>query len=200
MSRYDLLKAIGNVDEESVREAKEEKKKLNKAIWATVGSIAACLVLIIPIAMNMFGSNKEQGDAVPDGKPNMNSIYWLPTGNNSADNEDSDGAEQKKIDGLNVSDALYQAINETNNVNFGILVTATAGKDIIVTDKISLFTATGIYAEIVDNNLFIFPTKDEFLNMKLSKKQKEELYFSLVGKAVYTGENKIEVPPTDISE
>ncbi len=55
MKKYDLLDAIGNVNDELVKDAKQ-KKKSNKKMWATLGSIAACLVLVIaiPVALNFF--------------------------------------------------------------------------------------------------------------------------------------------------
>ncbi len=55
MKKYDLLDAIGNADDEFVKETKE-KKKQNKRLWTTLGSVAACLVLVmaIPMALNFF--------------------------------------------------------------------------------------------------------------------------------------------------
>lgn len=51
----DILDAIGNVDDECVKKARE-KKKNHKAFWITLGSAAACLIiaLIIP-ALSRFG-------------------------------------------------------------------------------------------------------------------------------------------------
>ncbi len=46
MKKYDLLDAIGNADDEFVKGTKE-KKKPNKRLWATLGSVAACLVVVI---------------------------------------------------------------------------------------------------------------------------------------------------------
>lgn len=55
MSRYDLLAALGDVDEASVKEAKEIRKK-SKAVWAAIGSLAACLILalMIPFTMDLL--------------------------------------------------------------------------------------------------------------------------------------------------
>ncbi len=68
MKKYDLLEAIGNADDEFVREAKQ-KKKTNKRVWGTLGSIAACLVLVmaIPIALNFFNVFDGGSDGSSDG-------------------------------------------------------------------------------------------------------------------------------------
>ncbi len=66
MKKYDLLDAIGNADDEFVQDAKQ-KKKSNKKVWAMLGSIVACLVLVmaIPMALNFFnlggGDNGAEG-------------------------------------------------------------------------------------------------------------------------------------------
>ncbi len=93
MSRYDLLKAIGNVDEESVREAKEtskeEKNNITRAkhrtrpIWIKWGSIAACFCLILIATVFAVLQMPNGGEMGPDqgnsdgaeNKPNGNLIY-----------------------------------------------------------------------------------------------------------------------------
>ena len=42
MKADDLLDAIGNVDDVWVKRAKE-KKKIHRALWAVVGTLAACI-------------------------------------------------------------------------------------------------------------------------------------------------------------
>lgn len=42
MKLDDLLDAIGNVDDVCVKRAKE-KKKTHRALWAVVGTLAACI-------------------------------------------------------------------------------------------------------------------------------------------------------------
>ncbi len=66
MSRYDLLEAIGNVDEACVMTAREGYKP-RRAVWITVASLAACLMLtfIIPISMNiLFPASSSDGQDV----------------------------------------------------------------------------------------------------------------------------------------
>ncbi len=67
MKKYDLLDAIGNVDDELVKDAKQ-KKKSNKKMWATLSSVAACLVLVmvIPIALNLFNFGGGDSDVEVD--------------------------------------------------------------------------------------------------------------------------------------
>ncbi len=48
MKSYDLLEAIGNVDDECIIKARENSKD-GKRIWVTLGSIAACIALILTI-------------------------------------------------------------------------------------------------------------------------------------------------------
>ncbi len=67
MKRYDLLDAIGNADDEFVKETKE-KKKPRKAVWLKwSAAVVACLVLVmaIPMALNFFnlggGDNGAEG-------------------------------------------------------------------------------------------------------------------------------------------
>lgn len=70
MKSDDILDAIGNVDDACVKKAKE-KKKSHKAIWITIGSLAACAVLrylpFIFIAMHGAG-------AAMDGSPSNGEI------------------------------------------------------------------------------------------------------------------------------
>lgn len=70
MKSDDILDAIGNVDEACVKKAKE-KKKTNKAIWITVGSLAACIIAVfmLPNIMNIIGYNSPEeasGNAMAD--------------------------------------------------------------------------------------------------------------------------------------
>lgn len=46
MKPDDILDAIGNVDETCVIKAKE-KKKSRKALWITIGSLAACILVVL---------------------------------------------------------------------------------------------------------------------------------------------------------
>lgn len=52
---YDILEAIGNVDDECVKRAKESKTS-NKAMWISIAALAACLVLVfgVPAIRNFF--------------------------------------------------------------------------------------------------------------------------------------------------
>lgn len=68
MSRYDLLAALGDVDEESVGKAKE-KKRSKRAVRI---ALAACilLALMIPVAMgvaHLFDGRMSEGNASPTG-------------------------------------------------------------------------------------------------------------------------------------
>ena len=70
MKSSDILDAIGKVDDECVKKAKE-KKKSNKRIWITVGSLAACMVLIfmapfIYIAFQGANSAEPEGEGGQD--------------------------------------------------------------------------------------------------------------------------------------
>ncbi len=55
MKSIDILDAIGKVDDECVKKAKEIKQSHNKK-WMTVGSLAACMVLffMVPFIYNAF--------------------------------------------------------------------------------------------------------------------------------------------------
>lgn len=65
MKSSDILDAIGKVDDECVRKAKE-KKKSNKRIWITVGSLAACMVLIF-MAPFIYIAFQGANSAAPEG-------------------------------------------------------------------------------------------------------------------------------------
>lgn len=65
MKSSDILDAIGKVDDECVRNAKE-KKKSNKRIWITVGSLAACMVLIF-MAPFIYIAFQGANSAEPEG-------------------------------------------------------------------------------------------------------------------------------------
>lgn len=65
MKSSDILDAIGKVDDECVRNAKE-KKKSNKRIWITVGSLVACMVLIF-MAPFIYIAFQGANSAAPEG-------------------------------------------------------------------------------------------------------------------------------------
>lgn len=65
MKSSDILDAIGKVDDECVKKAKE-KKKSNKRIWITVGSLAACMVLIF-MAPFIYIAFQGANSAEPEG-------------------------------------------------------------------------------------------------------------------------------------
>ena len=60
MNSNDILDAIDSVDEECVKKAKEpQKKKSRKALWISMGTMAACLALafLFPRLQNQFNSD-----------------------------------------------------------------------------------------------------------------------------------------------
>ncbi len=63
MKKYDLLDAIGNADDELVKSAKQ-KKHISTRLWATLSSVAACLVLlmIVSISLSFFNIGDSGGD------------------------------------------------------------------------------------------------------------------------------------------
>ena len=74
MNSMDILDAIGAVDDVLLKKAKE-KPKTHKAVWATVGSLAACFLLLVtlPMAFIVFRTtndsameslNKSEADAM----------------------------------------------------------------------------------------------------------------------------------------
>jgi len=65
MKSSDILDAIGKVDDECVRKAKENKKS-NKRIWITVGSLVACMVLIF-MAPSLYIAFQGANSAAPEG-------------------------------------------------------------------------------------------------------------------------------------
>ena len=66
MKRDDILDAIGNVDDACVKRAKE-KKKSHKKVWITLGSLAACLLVVfmLPGIILNFGGY-DSADNVQD--------------------------------------------------------------------------------------------------------------------------------------
>lgn len=53
MKPDDILDAIGNIDDVCVKKAKA-KKKSHKAVWITIGSIVACLALVVCMPYVLF--------------------------------------------------------------------------------------------------------------------------------------------------
>lgn len=65
MKSSEILDAIGKVDDECVKKARE-KKKSNKRIWITVGSLAACMVLLF-MAPFIYIAFQGANSAAPEG-------------------------------------------------------------------------------------------------------------------------------------
>lgn len=61
MKPDDILDAIGNVDEACVKKAKE--KRSHKALWITIGSLAACLLVILILPRMNMSSDSAQSQA-----------------------------------------------------------------------------------------------------------------------------------------
>ncbi len=201
------IDAINHIDNDLVEEYAKEKEHLKRkrenkkrTPWIKWASVAACFLLVVVTSVlvipMMFG-NDPQLPITPE-KPDMNSVYWMTQGSSGSSPDSTD--EYTELNGMKVSEALYKAINESDSSYFGILVTTTAEKELVATEEISLFTDMGIYAEIVEDKLFIFPTKDKFLNLKLPAEKKNSFLFSLSSKAAYTGENEIVVPPSNVGD
>ncbi len=64
MNTQDLLFAIGDVDDILIKRAKE-KQKSHKAVWITIGSMAACLVLCFMLPI-VFISMRGAKSAAPE--------------------------------------------------------------------------------------------------------------------------------------
>ncbi len=81
MKTYDLLEAVGEVDDVCVKRARE-KKKTAKRSWITVGSFAACLALIVicfPTIFHVFNPAQESDDSYRPGVGNkVDSVFELP--------------------------------------------------------------------------------------------------------------------------
>lgn len=65
MKSSDILDVIGNVYDECVKKAKE-KKKSSKKIWVTVGSLAACAVLVFMMPF-IYIAFQGANSAAPEG-------------------------------------------------------------------------------------------------------------------------------------
>lgn len=72
MKSDDILEAIGSVDDNCIKNAKEDQKS-KKALWIKLSTIAACIaaIIIIPFVINFFnnyddigGSNEGTGNAL----------------------------------------------------------------------------------------------------------------------------------------
>lgn len=76
MKPDDILDAIGNVDDACVERAKK-KSRSTKSVWITVGSLAACLVLVLCIPMIIIPSQGGESAAPnADGEGNEMAIHW----------------------------------------------------------------------------------------------------------------------------
>ena len=63
MNAFDILDAIGTVDDWYIKRAKEKKRK--KVIWITLSSVAACLVLVLGMSI-MVSTLFRAGSAEPE--------------------------------------------------------------------------------------------------------------------------------------
>ena len=72
MNNFDILEAIGNVDDVLIKRAKENQRS-QKALWVTLGSIAACfmLVFILPFVMIAL---KGANSAAPENESRCDSM------------------------------------------------------------------------------------------------------------------------------
>ncbi len=88
MKACDILYVIGDIDDDIIKDAKERQRQSNKPIWVTLGSIAACFMLMFlaaPLLLNFGGFSMEGGSSdgggIPEASVGSISIYTADGGN-----------------------------------------------------------------------------------------------------------------------
>ena len=182
MKNTDFFEAMGHLDDcilEAADAAISKKVKFNIRTWMKWGGMAACFC-VMAIGIILIARYPSSVPSVPT--PTM-PAYEQIVGIEDVSPKtefDEDVSYRHTIEGIEVSEGLYIALNENmiGNLCINVIVEQENADDVV-----SQFMSNGIYAEKIDEKIYIFPTKTEFIALQLSEEQKASWYFELSSKA-----------------
>lgn len=190
MTGEELFRELGGIDSQLVLNAAPGAKVSEKKHYSKWILVAACFVMIIGVLSYMVIYKIPSDFPI---KPSDDSVMWaedLVDGYIQENvSEKYDRAELNNImifHEKNVTSSLNCALLSTpNNVFYGVIVTNRFGSYRPTVKDVDFFKSYGIYAEIINESLYIFVTREQFENLSLSSQQEQEYVFVIANRNAY---------------
>ena len=187
MKREKISEAMGNISSRHIKEAAEfkaeEKPHRSKNAWMKWVSIAACFCLIVVAAFTVIPMlNNGDGNEIIDNvlPTDIDKIIWSNSLGSDSDSEDG----YMEWNGFSVDTSLYDALQNYSNEYIAIIMTRANGQKIEETEYNEIL-AKIINRDYKNGSLYIFVTRDQFLDWNLENKG--DYIFYLASRSAYEG-------------
>jgi len=184
MKRDKISEAMGNISSRHIEEAAAFKVEEKKTLWVRWASIAACFCLIVVATfaiIPVFSDDENVNTGLPT---DIDKIIW----NNSSYAKN----EYTEWNGFLIDTPLYDAFENSSDEYIAVVMTKADGKKIEESKYNEILEKT-INREYKNENLYLFVTKEQFLNWKIENKS--DYVFCLASRSSYEGTGT-EVPTT----
>ena len=195
MKREKISEAMGNISSRHIKEAAEFKSEENphrrKTPWVKWASLAACFCLIIVAAFAVIPMlNNGDGNEIIDNvlPTDIDKIIWSNSLGLDSDSEDG----YMEWNGFSVDTSLYDALQNYSNEYIAVIMTRANGQKIEETEYNEILAKT-INRDYKNGSLYIFVTRDKFLDWNLENKG--DYIFYLASRSAYEG--SVTEAPTD---
>ena len=197
MNREIISEAMGNISSRHIKEAAEfkaeEKPHRSKTPWVKWASLAACFCLIIVAAFAVIPMlNNGDGNEIIDNvlPTDIDKIIWRNSLGLDSDSEDG----YMEWNGFSVDTSLYDALQNYSNEYIAVIMTRANGQKIEETEYNEILAKT-INRDYKNGSLYIFVTRDKFLDWNLENKG--DYIFYLASRSAYEG-SVTELPTDEI--
>ena len=187
MNREIISEAIGNISSRHIKEAAEfkaeEKPHRSKNAWMKWVSIAACFCLIIVAALAVIPMlNNGDGNEIIDNvlPTDIDKIIWSNSLGSDSDSEDG----YMEWNGFSVDTSLYDALQNYSNEYIAVIMTRANEQKIEETEYNEILAKT-INRDYKNGSLYLFVTRDQFLDWNLENKG--DYIFYLASRSAYEG-------------
>ena len=195
MKKEKISEAMGNISSRHIKEAAEfkaeEKPHRSKTPWVKWASLAACFCLIIVAAFAVIPMlNDGDGNEIVDNvlPTDIDKIIW--SSHLGSDNDSDEG--YMEWNGFSVDTSLYDALQNYSNEYIAIIMARANGQKIEETEYNEIL-AKIINRDYKNGSLYLFVTKDQFLDWNLENKG--DYIFYLASRSAYEG--SVTEAPTD---
>ena len=187
MKKEKISEAMGNISSRHIKEAAEfkaeEKTHRSKTPWVKWASLAACFCLIIVAAFAIIPMlNDGDGNEIVDNvlPTDIDKIIW--SSHLGSDNDSDEG--YMEWNGFSVDTSLYDALQNYSNEYIAIIMARANGQKIEETEYNEIL-AKIINRDYKNGSLYIFVTRDQFLDWNLENKG--DYIFYLASRSAYEG-------------
>lgn len=184
MTNTNLLQAMGRIDPKLIADAAPDvpqKKSANKTWVKWASAVAACFCLIAIAAFTIIPILNDSSYIVDNVLPtDIDKIIWS---NHISSGNDPDGG-YTEWNGFLVDTPLYDALQNYSDEYIAVIMTKADGQKIEESEHNEILEKT-INRDYKNNNLYLFITKDQFINWEMENKA--DYIFYLASRSSYEG-------------